>query len=194
MGWVEVGRLPTAVRFRSPGAVVRMARSRVPAERWSSAATAGPSAGEVLEAAGVGALLDSIVAFPGLRTRRSPEYLRWRYGFAPLGYRAVTVSDRVEDGLAIFRVRRRGRALEGALCELLVPAGAGGVDTALVRAVARAAAADYLIRIGGPAVARDGFVRLPRQGPVLTWRRLARDGPGADPRDWDLRLGDVELF
>ncbi len=124
MGWVEVGRLPTSVRFSSPGAVVRMARSRVPAERWPAAPSGGLPASDVLTAPGVAALLDSLGPPAGLRTARTPEFLRWRYGYAPLGYRVVTASSRVEDGLAVFRVRRRGRALEGALCEVLVPSGA----------------------------------------------------------------------
>ncbi len=193
MGWVEVGKLATSVRFGSPAAVVRMARSRVPAERWPAAPSGGRPAAEVLAAPGVTALLASLGPPTGLRTARTPEFLRWRYGYAPLGYRAVTVSDRAEDGLAVFRVRRRGQALEGALCEVLVPSGAADAARTLVRAVAGAAGADYLIRIGRGA-ARTGFVPLPRQGPMLTWRRLGRDVPGAAPADWDLVLGDVELF
>jgi hypothetical protein len=41
---------------------------------------------------------------------------------------------------------------------------------------------------------RAGFVPLPRQGPILTWRPLA--DPAAPPRlrDLDLSLGDVELL
>ena len=40
----------------------------------------------------------------------------------------------------------------------------------------------------------DGrFVRLPGQGPLLTWRSLHRtERPPLE--QWDLRLGDLELF
>jgi hypothetical protein len=59
---------------------------------------------------------------------------------------------------------------------------------------ARESGADYVIRLGGPAFDRCGFVRLPGQGPVLTWNALADDSPGGRIDDWALTLGDVELF
>jgi hypothetical protein len=120
--------------------------------------------------------------------------MRWRYGFAPLAYRAVTLDDDIRAGVAVFRVRRRGPALECALCEVLAPAPEPGVHRALVRAVARHCRADYVIRLGGPVVDRSGFVRVPRHGPVLTWYPLAAEVPGSRPDDWALTLGDIELF
>jgi hypothetical protein len=42
-------------------------------------------------------------------------------------------------------------------------------------------------------VARDGFFRLPRVGPVLACRPLD-DSPAPDLARWALNLGDVELF
>jgi hypothetical protein len=63
----------------------------------------------------------------------------------------------------------------------------------LVRRVVRAVDADYVIGIDARAIAPGGLVRLPRQGPILTWRGLTRSAP--PPRhDWDIGLGDVELF
>ncbi len=129
-----------------------------------------------------------------LRTNRTSAYLRWRYELAPLHYRALTLSDRVADGLAIFRLRRRGAALECALCDLLVPAAARDGVPALERAVAQQAGADYVIRLGGHRLDRAGYLRLPRQGPILTWRPLAPGSPGATLDAWALGLGDVELF
>ena len=131
----------------------------------------------------------------GLRTRRTPAYLRWRYGFEPLAYRALTVSDRLADGLAVFRLRRRGAATR---VRAVRGAGAGrriatSADVSM-RAVARQSGADYVIRVGGPAMDLGGFVRAPRQGPILTWRPLARAAPGGRLGDWELGLGDVELF
>ncbi|MBK5289324.1 MAG: GNAT family N-acetyltransferase [Acidimicrobiia bacterium] len=194
MGWVEVGRLRTSIRLCSPGSAFRMMRSRVPAARWSTDTSAGRAASEVLADPGLADLLRSIGRPARLHTNRTVEYLRWRYDFAPLSYRALTVSDRVADGLAIFRLRSRGRSLECALCELLVPDRDPGASQALLRAVAGTAGADYVIRIGGAVLDRAGYVRLPRQGPVLTWRPLADSTSAASLSDWSLCLGDVELF
>jgi GNAT superfamily N-acetyltransferase len=194
MGWTAVGRLPTSVRLTGPRSPWRMLRARVPAERWSTPTDVGTSAGEVLAQDRVGDLLRTLPAATRLRTHRTPEYLRWRYGFAPLAYRALARGDDLADGLAVFRLRRRGAALECALCEVLVPGEEPAAARALVRAVVRECGADYVIRVGGAPVDRLGFVRLPRQGPLLTWRPLG-PGPVGDRLDrWDLTLGDVELF
>ncbi len=40
---------------------------------------------------------------------------------------------------------------------------------------------------------RDGFMPLPGGGPILTWRGVCDLGPPPLP-NWDLRLGDLELF
>jgi GNAT superfamily N-acetyltransferase len=194
MGWTQVGHLPTSVRLTSPRSPWRMARSRVPAERWSTPSRAGRPALEVLADPSVQDLLDEIAPHGRLRTRRTPEYLRWRYGFGPLEYRALTVTDRAADGLAVFRLRRRGASLECALVEVLVRDGDRAARHGLIRSLAAASGADYLIRIGGPLADRSGFIRAPRQGPILTWRPLAGGRAGGRLDDWDLSLGDVELF
>jgi hypothetical protein len=124
-----------------------------------------------------------------MATRRSLEFLRWRYGFPPLDYRGVALRGDVATGLALFRVRRRGAAREATLCELLVPEGDTTSGRRLVRTVARTVGADYLLRVAGP---RDGCVPLPRQGPILTTRPLPDGAPA--PREWALSLGDVELL
>jgi GNAT superfamily N-acetyltransferase len=194
MGWRQVGRLPASVRLTSPSSPLRMARSRVPAERWSTPTDAGRPASEVLADPTLPDLLGAVAHDDRLRTRRTQTYLQWRYGFEPLAYRAVTVSEHVADGVAIFRLRRRGAAIECALCEALVPAGDASASRMLLRSVAKTSRADYVIRIGGGLVDRSGFVRLPGQGPILTWRPLGDGEPGAALDDWGLSLGDVELF
>jgi GNAT superfamily N-acetyltransferase len=194
MGWTAVGRLPTGMRVLSPASVARLARARVPADLWSTPSRGGRPAPEVLADPHLDDLLASVPATRGLATRRTVEYLRWRYRLAPLAYRAVTLDDDVRSGLAIFRLRRRGPALECALCEVLAPASARDAARALIRRVNRESGADYVVRIGGPAVDLSGFVRVPGQGPVLTWYALADDPPGARVGDWVLTLGDVELF
>jgi GNAT superfamily N-acetyltransferase len=194
MGWAPVGRLDATVRVASPVSLARMIRARVPADHWSAPATCGRPAAEVLDDPGLPDLLRSLAAPPALRTHRTAGYIRWRYGFAPLAYRAVTVDHDIRAGVAIFRLRRRGPALECALCDVLVPPREPGAHRALVRSVARQCRADYVIRLGGPVVDRDGFVRAPRQGPMLTWYPLAAEAPGSRLDDWALTLGDIELF
>lgn len=194
MGWSMVGRLPTSVRVTSPGALTRLFRARVPADVASTQATGGLPAGEVLASPALDELLATAARPPGLHTHRTPDYLRWRYGFEPLAYRAIALDDDVRRGLAVFRLRRRGPALECALCDAIVPAGAARARRALLRAVTRQCGADYVIRIGGPAIDGNGFVRLPGQGPVLVHRAIAEGVPGSRLDDWSLSLGDVELF
>jgi GNAT superfamily N-acetyltransferase len=194
MGWRVVGRLGATVRITSPLSFARMVRARVPADQWSAPASGGRPAAEVLADAALPDLLRAVSGPPGLHTHRTAAYLQWRYGFAPLAYRVVTLDDDVRGGVAIFRLRRRGPALECALCEVLAPDGEPGAHRALVRSVVRQCGADYVIRVGGPMADRTGFVRAPGQGPVLTWYPLAAALPGSRLDDWALALGDVELF
>jgi GNAT superfamily N-acetyltransferase len=199
MGWQLVGRLPIAARPGAAAGLVRMARARVPAQRWSEASTAGAAAGDVVaEEAALDALLASVApSAPGsLRTRRDVAFLRWRYGAPHLAYRALVARRGPEHGVAFFRERRRGPAREAVVCDVIVPAGAGGTARALASDVARATRADYTIAmVAGAAWSRAGFVPLPRQGPVLTWRSVATGEVAAPSRDrWHLGLGDIELF
>jgi GNAT superfamily N-acetyltransferase len=191
MGWQVVGRVPLAVRPAARRGLVRMAMARVPAELWSVQSSAGEPAASVLEdSKSISELLASQPRSDAMVTRRSVEYLRWRYGFAPLDYRAVVLRDNAARGLALFRVRRRGSAHEAVLCDVLAREGDRAGGRRLAREVARTAGADYLLRVAGP---RDACVPLPGQGPILTWRPVRnslRPGHG----DWGLTLGDVELF
>ena len=91
----------------------------------------------------------------------------------------------------ILRLRGRGPALEGAVCEVLAP------DPTLihptVRGIVNEAGADYLLRCGGPAMVLDGFVPAPQLGPILTWRPIRRSGVPR-MRELSLAFGDIELF
>jgi hypothetical protein len=99
-----------------------------------------------------------------------------------LHYRALEV----RGGLAIFRVRRRGPSREVALCEWLAP----GPDRRALRRLV-GAAGDYLVAADLGAV--HGLVPIPRLGPMVTWRPLARrEVPALG--DMSFRLGDLELF
>lgn len=193
MGWSEVGRVPVGVRPGSVGSLPTMLRARTAAELWSEPTGVGERAVDLLsDTDAVDRLLASCARPAGIATERSAEYLQWRYRFDPLRYRAVPVGGSLEDGVVILRLRRRGAALECAVCEVLVPEGRrlAGV----MGRIASASGADYELRCSRAVRGlRDGFVPAPQLGPILTWRPVRRAGV---PRigDLDLTLGDVELF
>jgi GNAT superfamily N-acetyltransferase len=182
MGWTELGRPAVSARPRAPLAAVRMAQSHMGAEKWSEPTTVGQPAADALRGSGLESLLATLSPPGGWGTPRSAEYLRWRYGFEPLHYRALEV----RGGLAVFRVRRRGPSREVALCEWLAPA----PDRRALRRLVRAAG-DYVVACNlGVA---HGLLPLPRLGPVVTWRPLAR--PSVPPLSHlTFHLGDLELF
>jgi hypothetical protein len=195
MGWQVVGRPPLSVRPRSPLALVRMVRSRTPADLWSTSTHVGVDAAEALaDEHGLDALLASQPRADGLSTRRTVAVLRWRYaGFAPLAYRVLLRGSGIEDGFVVFRVRRRGQALEGVVDDVLVPDGDRRAAARLLRSVPRDAQVDYAAQLGGAVRMGAGYLPLPRHGPVLTWRALTETA--CPPLEsWRLTLGDVELF
>ncbi len=197
LGWRQVGRLPVSVRPRGPGALLRMATAKVPAERWSEPTDAAEPAAEVLaDTAALTRLLAAVAPPTRLRTAHRIDTLRWRYATPLLHYRAVSAPGGPDAGLAIFRVRRRGPAREAALVEVIVPDGSRRTAAGLVRAVRRAARCDYVIALG---TRPPGFVGFPRQGPILTWREVGAatdDAAGPDRAAGALgfTLGDIELF
>ena len=194
LGWELVGRLPVSVRVRRPTALWKMARARVRAERWSLETDAASAAADALaDTSAVTQLLASQPPAVGIRTRRTPEYLAWRYaGFSPLRYRAVVAAGGVENGVVFFRLRRRGPATEAVICDALVPDADSRARDALIRRAAAASGADYVVRLGQGGVGA-GFLTLPRQGPRLTWRAVCEPSPPPLP-SWALTMGDIELF
>jgi GNAT superfamily N-acetyltransferase len=197
MGWREVGRVPVAVRVRRPLRFV----SRRPAA--APPAHAEPAAAVLDDGDQVAALLAREPAAPSrLSTPRDVAYLRWRYGAAPLlGYRAVVERRGGElAGLAVFRVRPRGRLWESTVVEVL----AGGdrrVAGRLLRRVAAAAPVDHLTvhaAAGSPparAALRSGF--LPSPAGIRLVANPLRPDLLPDPTDlgaWALSLGDLEVF
>src|SRR5262245_10506110 len=212
MGWRQVGRVPVAVRVRRP--LRLLSGRRVRSEPVPAAPARAVPAARVLErGAGVAPLLGREASAPRgagllaagparLVTPRDLAYLRWRYGAAPLlGYRAVTEErDGRLAGVAIFRVRRRGRLWESTISEVL----AGGdprTAARLLRRVARAVPVDHLT-FHAPsrsplarAAARSGFVRSPA-GITLVANPLHQDiRPDPTRLDaWALSLGDLEVF
>jgi GNAT superfamily N-acetyltransferase len=194
MGWQVVGRLPALVRFRSPTSLVRSARSRVPADKWSVPCPAGEPAGDVFaDQAAAERLLARLDPVPGLATRYSAAYLAWRYGFPGLAYRVLPLGDSLEDGAVVVRTRRRGRTLELAVDDVLAPSASRARVSACIGSALRLSEADYAIRIGRWTAPRAGFVPFLRQGPIFTWRAVTEHTMPEGPA-WSLRLGDIELF
>jgi GNAT superfamily N-acetyltransferase len=194
MGWQTVGRLPVRIRPSGVNGLVRMASSRVPAEKWSLATDAGERPDDVFaDAAGIDALLSSQPAVEGLRTRRSSPFLAWRYGLEPLAYRVILAGRATVDGFLVFRLRMRGGAIEAVVADVVVPGGSAAIEQRLVQDLARRSGADYLIRLDRRRFPPGRFVPLPRQGPIMTWRAVNEtEMPPLD--QWDVRLGDIELF
>jgi GNAT superfamily N-acetyltransferase len=193
MGWHVVGRPEVTVKPKGVASLVRLAGARTAASRAPIDLHVGERPADVFaDLASTARLLSRVPRSDGWATTYSPEYLRWRYGLAPLGYRVLLDSGTLEDGLAVFRLRRRGRAVAATVCDVLVPEDRGDVDARLMKRITSIPEADYLLGVDRRVWA-DGFLRVPRIGPILTFRRL--DG-GAIPtiRDLALRMGDLELF
>jgi GNAT superfamily N-acetyltransferase len=197
MGWQQVGKVPVSVRLTGPRSIAKLAGARTAAEMWSEESSAGLPASEVLaDHDAVEALLARIGPGQRITTDRTPAFLHWRYRFGPLRYRAARLGASLEDGLVVFRVRRRGTAMEGTICDVLAPKGSSSKRawTAL-----KGAGVDYLLKGSAPqgqhhlADARQGFVPVSALGPILTWRPVAASMvPTMD--QLALGLGDIELF
>ena len=189
MGWSVARRLPVGVLPAGPTALVRMIRSRVPADLWSQSTQAGIDAASALADPATAEALLEHAPRSGFRTNRTPAYLAWRVALQPLHYRLLLADsgDPARGGL-VFRLRRRGEALEAAVVEELVPDARTGA--LLTWRMLRETGADYAIGLRtGPSA---GLLPLPKQGPLLTTRPLASSPP--ESAEWALTLGDVELF
>lgn len=199
MGWSVVGRIPVRVRVRRP---VRFARG-LRHLRDEPPGGAGPPVDAVpvadaLRDVGGASFWGPVVDDGRLATPKDEAFLLWRYAEAPLlDYRAVSIPGR---GLAIFRVRPRGRLWEATVAEVLTARGDVGAARKLLSLVARAAGVDH-VTCAFPtgsglerAARRAAYVRSPL-GPVLAARRI--EPSEVDPtgmRAWALTLGDVEVF
>lgn len=180
MGWHQLGRPTLGVQPASLGRAAVLRQARTAAEKWSEPCSVGEPAAECL--ADLAAAEVGTPARGRWATPRSRDYLAWRYRFEPLGYRAVEAGG----GLVVFRVRRRGPAREVAVVEWLAPRPDPRALHRLVQA-----AGDYGVAVG--LGVRHGLVPLPRQGPIVTWRPLARPTVPS-LRDLAFGLGDLELL
>ena len=184
-----VGQVPAAVRFVGPSGAFTALRSKVAADRWSQPLTIGDPVGEWLAAGGAAKFTrvddDRVNDVRTISTNADLRYLTWRFATPLLGYRVVHDGENA----VIVRARCRGKA-----SELAVVARYGAARDAdrLAARAAKHAGADYAIRVGAPSAA-SGWLPLPGGGPVLTWRNI--NDQGLPPlANWNLELGDVELF
>ena len=194
MGWTTVGRLPVSVMITRARSLAQLATARRPAARNSLPTAVGEPARDVLaDQQAIARLLSTLRAPTGIVTASSPAYLQWRYGLPSLQYRVMSCGSSPEDGIIVFRLRERGRAVEAAICEVLVPERAAATTRPAMRRIARETKASYLLRLASPDGRTRGFLPAPGVGPVLACRPL--DGERApDLVEWRLALGDVELL
>lgn len=202
LGWEPVGRLAIQVRVRHPLRMARHGRHLgiTDTPRRDRPEVDAPPVATMTSRVDLDRLLaPRPTTSTHLHTERTPEVFRWRYAEAPhLDYRAVGDAS---TGLAVFRVRPRGRLWETTVVEVLPQPGRRGAVGRLLRLVARAADTDHLTMHAGAdrrllRHARSrGFVRAP--GGILLVHRAVTEplpDPVRDPRTWDLSLGDVEVF
>ena len=183
MGWQVVGQMRPAMNVRSPLALPRVVRSRVPASLFPDDLNLGVPIGEWLD--GGGLTRHPLPTGDGLLTAWTPDTLRWRFGSAVQPCRVV------DDGRAAVVVERRRRGQVTELVCLLALGSAAATDRLLRRTV-REAGADVALRLGRPRP-HAGFLPVPGAGPTLTCRMLCPD-PVPPLADWDLQLGTVVLF
>ena len=204
VGWRPVGKVAVWVRVRRPLRVLRGARLlRSPAQALTPPAIEAPTAADCLTDGRALAELLSDSDDPGARlvTDGSADYMRWRFEPFLADYRAVAEHEGGRlAGVAIFRLRQRGRLWEGAVCELLVRPGDHRTAARLLRQVARAAPLDYLtaVPVAGStqarSLARAGFARSPIGAGTLGVTPY-REEVAPDPfttDSWALSLGDLE--
>jgi GNAT superfamily N-acetyltransferase len=202
MGWRVVGRPPISIGVRRPVRFVRGLR-HLREEGAGHPDTTSPVAGEppgpVLEEPAVRALLgDAERSQERLVTPRTVEFLRWRYVHAPaLGYRVVRIHEEGDlRGVAIFRIRPRGRLREGTVSELITKEGDATATRRLRRRVARRADLDYVAcHLPAGGAWRAGLIPAP-SGPTLVVNvlRPTLEPNPMDLRSWALSLGDLEVF
>ncbi|HEX2027362.1 MAG TPA: GNAT family N-acetyltransferase [Nitriliruptorales bacterium] len=209
MGWQVVGRLPVAIRVRHPVRFLRALPSLLEGQLDDAVSPRGLAAmpaAEVLSDPRLPALLhrvDQAASADGvLRTDRSMGYLRWRYTDIPgLVYHGLLEGDGDLRGVALFRVRPRGRSWEAAVVEVIAMPYEHRTVARLLGAVARSSAVDHVITYVPPGTStargarRAGYLPAPGRATLVT--RPLHDRISPDPTrasSWGVGLGDLELF
>ncbi len=217
MGWQEVGTVPLQVAPLRPLRFLRGVRGASHANASGTADAVassfkgpaarpetplGPARDAWKDEQQLANLLESLATPDRLHTRRTLDYLRWRYADAPgLDYLCIPVRDGGRlTGLGFARLRPRASLWELTLSDVLVADG----DTRSAAAVlsgARSSGADHVVVHASPgtevrAVARrKGFLPVPGNGIRLVANpRSAAATPALESSAWQLALGDLEVF
>jgi hypothetical protein len=198
LGRPEVSGLRSFLRPCARLPRTMLARATRARERDRAPATDGTSAASALADR---ALLDRLrmpVELHGgrLATLKHDDYLRWRYGRWS-SYQAVRSDAPGEAGLAIFRHRRHGRFVLADVCELLLERRDAGLERRLLRRVAAAAQADFVLcnfssRRSAAALGSLGYRTRETLMALVLGEQLPLD-PAAT-RSWALSRGDLELL
>jgi GNAT superfamily N-acetyltransferase len=199
MGWRRVAEVPIRVRVRRPIRFVRHLRSRhdalaSPPSLDESAPAARPPWSEATALASWGDARR-------LGTVRDEAYLRWRYEGPLLPYRTLEEREAGDlRGVAVYRVRPRGRLREATVVDLLVLPGDRACASRLLRRVVREADVDHLTcsfpggSVQARAATRAGFLPSP-EGLTLVANPLGDVAVDVFSLDsWSLTLGDLEVF
>jgi GNAT superfamily N-acetyltransferase len=214
MGWLHVGQLPMYVKVLRP---LRFAKALVAAKLFRiknpnngddgvDIIEHPPLAADWFAAAGdLSELLaqDALLRGPGLTTRRSPDYLHWRYVQHPqVCYYAEEIGSGEQRAVVFCRENHRFGLRELMINDILMTSNDPGLVRRLLKQVMRKTNADYLIAHFGTgsahldAIKRAGFFKVPGQGMALTVNPLVAD-ISPDPgkiANWSLCLGDLEIF
>ncbi len=193
LGWETLGRAPVRFRPRSLASLPAIAQSRTSAEKWGEEVEAGLAPSDALsDGAGLRQAIERSPVPEGWSTPLSADYLRWRAGFPALGCRIEPVGDRLADGFLVFRVRRRGEIRQLSVLHIVGPTQNRAVRATLGRLMAQTGCDVALV--GGDRVGlAAGLCRLPRGGPIVTWRGAA-DVAERSLDDLCLDLGTIESF
>lgn len=179
LGWRRVGRV---------GVMVRPRAGRVPTEPGPI-----PDVDRYLPGASPPRPVENIRSGRGLRTPRTPEYQRWRFGSHPtVRYRTVTTGETT----AVVRVNLRGGRPELVLSDLL-----GVPEPGPIRWITRNHLARYVagwFAPGSPertAALRAGMLPIPGVTALELFALPLTPGLGiSDLGDWDLATSDLELL
>lgn len=182
MGWVSVGPIGIMVR---PGIGLASAKAD-----WKQVPELNPTA-----AIDRGALdgFDRVTA-RGLRTPRTGDYLRWRFEAHPTGTYAIA-GDRA--GAAVGRLNKRNDRRELVLSEL-VGASPTKAARSLIKQLRPAYTAGWFSQASPERAQamKTGLFPVPKVSALTLVARPLGDLPidVADPANWHLSLGDLELL
>ena len=207
LGWTYAGRPQLLVRVLRSLRMVGALRRQAETGEWHLPEAAGYPVKRLLaDVDAVQRLLaenDRLCA-GRIRTRRSVDFLRWRYTEVPsLTYHAAWPDWGPDAAAIIFRPTLRRGLREVMLCEALLGTGGGPALGQVVRRLVASCGADYLLAHAPRgsahwwALLRAGFVPVPRVGPHFTVRPLSEAAAAVAParlHRWHLSLGDLEVF